>query len=311
MLPKALHDDLEVIIKIVNYVKASALNTRLFRQLCSEMDANHEALLFHTEVRWLSKGNMLERVSELNREIEVFLEVQGKLDLLATFCTPEFKLALAYLTDIFEVLNTLNRKLQGRETNVITNIDHINAFIAKVQLWHRKLEQNNIASFHRLSKVLGEQNVSAGLRESIAVHLQSLADEFSRYFPDRNTDDVQMAMIRNPFNCEVDDISEDLQDEFLELVHDSAAKDDFRTLSLPNFWAKMSAVFPTVSEQALQIIVPFASTYLCEAGFSSLLVIKTKARNKLEVESDLRCSLSNTTPNIGDLVSTKQAHPSH
>ena len=36
-------------IKVVNFVKAGALNSRLFKQLCLEMGSEHQALLFHTK----------------------------------------------------------------------------------------------------------------------------------------------------------------------------------------------------------------------------------------------------------------------
>ena len=41
------------------------------------------------------------------------------------------------------------------------------------------------------------------------------------------------------------------------------------------------------------------------------LQIKTSSRNKLKVEDDLRCALTNTEPEIQDLVEEKQLHPSH
>ena len=53
-LPKNLHADLVVII---NITKRSVINTRLFYELCKDMDAEHTVLLFHTQV--LSKENML------------------------------------------------------------------------------------------------------------------------------------------------------------------------------------------------------------------------------------------------------------
>ena len=50
---------LKQVVKLVNAVKSSALNTRLFRRFCEQMDSDHYNLLFHTEVRWLSKSNVL------------------------------------------------------------------------------------------------------------------------------------------------------------------------------------------------------------------------------------------------------------
>ena len=40
-------------------------------------------------------------------------------------------------------------------------------------------------------------------------------------------------------------------------------------------------------------------------------VLKTKHRNRLDVEHDLRLSLSKITPQFQKFVETKQAHSSH
>lgn len=50
------------VIKVINYIKANALNSGLFKRLCDEMDAKHKCLLLHTEVRWLTKGRSLVRI---------------------------------------------------------------------------------------------------------------------------------------------------------------------------------------------------------------------------------------------------------
>ena len=63
----------------MNFVKGSALNTHLFKRLCQDMDAAHETLIFHTAVRWLSKGNVAQRVLELTEEISLLRPWKGNL----------------------------------------------------------------------------------------------------------------------------------------------------------------------------------------------------------------------------------------
>ena len=75
-LPAAMKKKLAIIIQIVNFIKSSAVNSRLFSQLCKHMNSNHENLLFHTNVRWLSKGNMLARVYGLKDEVVYFLNLR-------------------------------------------------------------------------------------------------------------------------------------------------------------------------------------------------------------------------------------------
>ena len=76
-LPSVMKNKLAIIIRIVNFIKSSAVNSRLFSQLCKQMDSNYENLLFHANVRWLSKGNMLARVYGLKDEVSIFFESQG------------------------------------------------------------------------------------------------------------------------------------------------------------------------------------------------------------------------------------------
>ena len=299
------------VIKVVNYVKGSALNTRLFRQLCTHYDSTHHDLLFYTQVRWLSKGNMLDRVLELRYELETFLDVQGKNDLFQSMKIPGFATRLAYLVNVFELLNSLNTKLQGRESNIITHSDHIRSFIQKVLLWNRKLDSGNFSAFHKLSEILGEELISTELKEDIRDHLSGLQGEFERYFPGINTEGIEMVLARDPYKCKVDDLPEDLQEEFLELTNNSSAKIEYDSLSLHNFWVKMLPVYPKISKVTLLILIPFSSTYLCEARFSSLLAIKIKQRNRLESEGDLRCALSKTDPRLTELVAKKQKQVSH
>ncbi|CAK1600400.1 unnamed protein product [Parnassius mnemosyne] len=79
----------------------------------------------------------------------------------------------------------------------------------------------------------------------------------------------------------------------------------------PLFWVKYLKVYPNIAEESLKLFLPFSSTYLCEKALSAVVVIKTKYRNKLDITSDLRCTLSSIQPRIENIVKNMQAHPSH
>ena len=53
--------------------------------------------------------------------------------------------------------------------------------------------------------------------------------------------------------------------------------------SLISFLVKAYFEFPFVSCKALHILIPFATSYSCKAGFSAVAVTKSKYRNKNEL----------------------------
>ena len=110
----------------------------------------------------------------------------------------------------------------------------------------------------------------------------------------------------------MDAIPEEMENEFISLVNNTSMEDlSKQEENISYFWAAISSQYLKIGLFALRVILVFSSTYLCEKGFSTLLNIKSKARNKLEAERDMRWALSKTLPNIPDLVSKKQIHKSH
>ena len=72
----------------------------------------------------------------------------------------------------------------------------------------------------------------------------------------------------------------------------------------------MISSYPNVAKVALRSLLPFVWTYLCESGFSTMLLIKTAHRNRLELEDDIRCALSETS-RMDKLLKNKQCQTSH
>jgi hypothetical protein len=49
-------------VKVVNFIESRATYSRLFSILWNEMGSEHDKLLLHTEVRWVSRENVLSRL---------------------------------------------------------------------------------------------------------------------------------------------------------------------------------------------------------------------------------------------------------
>ncbi|XP_066450060.1 SCAN domain-containing protein 3-like [Eleutherodactylus coqui] len=312
-LPQDLQEVMKSIITCVNFVKSSALNSRVFCQLCNELDAPNNALLFHTEVRWLSRGKVLRRDFELRHELKTFFSQKVRPQFETLFSDKTELQKIAYLVDIFAILNDLNLSLQGPNATCLDLSEKIRSFQMKLQLWKNKLDANKIYMFPTLAASFEEHEIEPDKKmmmiTSVKEHLHMLADEISSYFP--NLPDTPFALARSPFTVKVEDVPETVQEEFIDLINNDAAKTDFSTMPLTKFWIKCLQLYPILSETVLRLLLPFPTTYLCEIGFSRLMVIKSKYRSRLVMENDFRCALAKTAPRISELVNKKQPQPSH
>jgi hypothetical protein len=315
-LPSFLKDILLFSIKVINSIRARALQHRLFKRLCQELGAEHEVLLYHTEVRWLSRGQILKRLLELRTEVELFLR-EHKSPLSEHFSDNEFIKGLAYLGDIFGHMNEINLSLQGSEVTILDASERLQAFLQKLPLWRRRVEAGNFANFPMLEEMLlqddraKDRGLSNSMREAVCKHLSTLQTSFEGYFSP--SEQKIETWIRNPFVIDINCVSDDdfAKDDLIDLRTKQMLRNEFNMNSVGNFWCSVSEAYPRLAKRAVNTIIPFATTYLCESGFSALVSIKTKSRNRLNVRDDMRVCLSKTTPQFALLVQNKQEQHSH
>ena len=140
-------------------------------------------------------------------------------------------------------------------------------------------------------------------------HLNRFETNFKQYF---TSDFSSYAWIRNPFSVSVvpSMFSGPQKEEFIELSCNNTPKsklDRFCT----NFSIKARAEYPDISKAALRVLIPYAASYMCEAGFSAVAILKTKYRLKLDVEREMRVAISNITPRFEVLCRNKRADVLH
>lgn len=103
-LPSYLSIVSQKVIELVNYIKSNALHTSLFKVLCKDMDAEHQTLLYHTNVCWLSRSNVTARVFSLRNELILFTEQQEK-EGFHKHLTNNWIIQITYVVEIFEQFN--------------------------------------------------------------------------------------------------------------------------------------------------------------------------------------------------------------
>ncbi|KAK0146558.1 Zinc finger BED domain-containing protein 5 [Merluccius polli] len=261
-MSKELRTVLDEAVKIGNLIKSCAMNVRLFSILCNEMGAHfHQLLLHYTTLH-----------CDLHEEVLLFLAKIAS-PLVKHMEDAKWVAMLAYLSDIFDHISTVNTSLQGKECH------------------HRDCDC---------------------VQQVVIAHLKGLREQFGDYFGEETSANQWVRDPFSFPVTPHDGLTLQEEEALVELNSNMDLKQKMSEVSLAHFLLSVETEFPHLTKKAVKVFIPFTSTYLCECGFSALTMIKSKYRSWLWVEDDLCLFLSTAHPRINRLCASKaQTHCSH
>ncbi|XP_069470002.1 general transcription factor II-I repeat domain-containing protein 2A-like [Ambystoma mexicanum] len=343
-----LNDLMSVVTKIVNLIAARPLHKREFSALLQEVDSTYSGLLMYNNVRWLSRGKVLERFVECFEEIKVFLE-EKDLRNFPQLNDDKWVNTLMFFTDLSVHVNELNLKLQGFGKSIDVMFGYIKAFESKVKVFKRDVETKTYKYFPRVQKHF--EKASAAVRNEVELlhmkyqhGLDLLLDQFTDRFSQFRSLEQTMKIIKYPdvvvYNSlelngfqwmQIDDLEMQLaefQDSiWAQVFVDLRSKlENLERGRLENkdechyeqeiwsAWNRLPDTFSTLTNIATALLTIFPSTYFCETLFSALNNIKTNKRNRLTDEVSSAClglKCTKYQPSIEDLANEIQQQKSH
>ena len=178
-----------------------------------------------------------------------------------------------------------------------------------------KLEKN-FAPFPQLNTYVddNELNVDDDILEAMRRQVSILCEEITHYSPDLEEFEINHLFINNlSVLSSIDELLSEgslTQEQSIDFINDGGAKAVFHEMSCSDFLNGIAQAYPDVAKMALEELIPFATTYECEAAYSTLLAIKVKSRNRLEATNDMIVALAKTKPNPEELAQVRKIHPS-
>ena len=222
------------------------------------MGSDHQNILVHSEVRWLSHSEVLNRLCELRKEVELFL-IDKKSDLSHYFQDKKWVARLAYLSDIFSYINQLNLKLQGPDTTILNAWNKIESFKKKLKLWLNMTAEGNNEMFLLYSDYIMEADdfySQNSVSDITAAHFKMLLLlSFEKYYPEHEEPRRQNMWIENPFvEHKATALSHEEILQLIELSSDKRLGSTFNSVRNLKFWIRMKNEYPNFHEIAIRFL---------------------------------------------------------
>ncbi|NP_001272816.1 zinc finger MYM-type protein 6 isoform b [Mus musculus] len=304
-LSPCLHEILLQSSQILSFVKNSASDSQMLTILCEEMGSEHVNLPLNAEVRWLSRGRILTRLFELRHEIEIFLN-QKHSDLARYFHDEEWIAKLAYLADIFSLINKLNSSLQGTMTTFFNLYNKVDVFQKRLKMWLKRAQENDYGMFPLFSEFLDSSDVSVkNIASIIFEHLEGLSQIFHACYPPEEDLRSGNLWLTDPFaTYHSNNLTDSEEEKLAVLSADTGFQSVHKSMSVTQFWVNAKTSYPKLHEKALKLLLPFSSTCLCDATFSALTA--SKQRDLRTCGPTLRLAVTSLVPRIEKLAKEKE-----
>ncbi|XP_013930323.1 PREDICTED: uncharacterized protein LOC106555913 [Thamnophis sirtalis] len=325
---KRIDDVLKVVTKMVNYIMSHGLNFPQFQVLLEEVQAQYNGLFMHNNIRWLSRGRVLERFVACLDGIRLFMNEKGRE------CPQLTDMAwltnLMFFTDFTVHFHVLNEQLQGVGKTAERMFCDIKTFERKLQVFERDLESGQLKYFPNLKIYLENSTTFADnptSHQEIYKEFSSIVAAakvgFTNRFLEFRKMETTLCFLTSPDKVKFEELDlsclhwldlENLEMELLEFQESSMWKNKFcdlretlekmermtqdsivtsDTVSSENeilkVWNSLPNNFNSMKTLGIAFLTLFGSSYACEQLFSALNYIKPDARNKLTDDLAAAC----------------------
>ncbi|CAM1319473.1 Uncharacterised protein r2_g2779 [Pycnogonum litorale] len=325
---------MNTVVIIVNFiVSRSSLTHRQFKSLLEEMESEYVDLPLYSHVRWLSRGNVLNKFVSCLEHIKVFLN--EKEQHFPELNDKEWLCKLMFLTDITKHLNELNLRLQGKRQTVLELFEYWTGFATKLNIFLCDINTSTYKYFPNVKALANKSNID---KDELKTYVEALKDEFSRRCKDFEAyvpifsflikpDLIDPLII--PFDFSIFEWMnvDNFEMELIELISSELWKTKFMELrknleddsmeksnAILNCWMSLPERFNCLKKIACALLSAIGSTYLCEQIFSHMKHILSPQRSRLTTEHSESCvklKVTNYTPDIEILSKNVQGQGSH
>ncbi|MBN3287199.1 GTD2A protein, partial [Polyodon spathula] len=279
---KKLDDILKIVTKIVNYIMARALNFRQFQMLLDEVQSQYSTLLMYNNVRWISRGRVLESFVACLDEIRLFMDEKGEncpqlTDIVGLN-------TLMFFTDFTKHFNDVNQKLQGFGKTAESMSGDIRAFERKLEVFERDID-----FYHQFSKIVGAS------REAFAARFIQFCNM-----------EATLSFMSSPDTAMFDQLN---ISQLEWLGFEKSAENEILKV-----WNSLRNSFKAMKTLGISLLTFFGSSYFCEQLFSGMNLIKSDKRNRLTDDMSDACvalKMTDYEPQVEKMSAHIQQQKSH